>query len=606
MDKGSAYQNGPGRRTAEDRLESWKEIAQYLRREVRTIQRWEKRDGLPIHRLQHDKLGSVYAFKSELETWIAQRDPCLDQDETLQEEEKTSSPSEEETIRVESGDFLPRFRIASKIYLIAGLLSLAVLAAYLAWPHWLKLSLPSSNKIKLVVLPFRNLSGDPAQDSLASGLTEEMTTRLGRLDPGGLGVIASTTAEQVKEKSVAEIGTQLNVNYVLEGSVFRAGDQVRVDAQLIQVSDQTHRWADSYDRDMKDILALQSDIAESVAREIELTIKPEERERLAGSPSVDPEAYDAYLQGLSYWNTRTPEYLTKSVHYFQQAVDKDPKFAAAYAGLSSAYSLLSQSPTDMLSPREAIPKARAAAEEAVKIDPASAEGHVAMALVRESYDWDWKGAEREYQRAIEINPSYATARQWHYLLLMALGRRAEAFDEIQRAEEIDPLSVIIRSSYAQALFFDRQYDRVIQVCQKTIQVAPNFPYMHYHLGRSYAQKGMFPEAIAEFEKMKELTGGQPLAVAMLGNTCAASGQRNKALEALQELKKIARKRYVPAVYYVAIYTGLGDKDQAFSWLNKAVDEHDDYLINLRIEPMADPLRSDPRFGDVLRRIGLPQ
>lgn len=610
MEKRPADVDRPANGSVEDRLDSWKEIAQYLKREVRTVQRWEKRDGLPIHRLQHDKLGSIYAFKSELETWMAQRDPWLERDD---QESLEVTPSDDPP-STHSDQIIPgreegrrsHLRTWLRVLFVVGALALAGVGGYLLRPHSVKSTRASSNKVYLVVLPFRNLSGDPSQDNFIRGLTDEMTTRLGTLDPDGLGVIANTTAGQLQGKSLAEIAASLHVDYVLEGSVSRSHDHVRVDTQLVQVSDQTERWAHSYERNMKDILVLQSDIATSVAQEIALAIKPEERQRLASVSLVDPEAYDSYLQGLSYWNRRTPVDLMSSLHLFQKAISEDSRFAAAYAGLSSAYSLLSQIPNDVTPPREAMPKAKAAAEQALKIDPDSAEGHVAMALVLQSYDWNWEGAEREYQRAIHINPSYATARQWHSLLLTALGKRNEALNEIRLAEQTDPLSLIIRASRVQALYFDHQYDHVIEICQQTLQIAPSFYYMDYHLGRAYVQKGMFPQAITVFQEMEHLIGKRPLAIAALGNAYAVAGNRPQALAALQELSEIARTQYVPAVYFAAVYAGLGDKDHAFHWLDKALEERDDYLINLNVDPMADPLRSDPRFQRLLRRIGLPQ
>ena len=618
MDKDTAPPHRPSEPLADERLDSGKEIAAYMNREVRTVQRWEESEGLPVHRHQHDKLASVYAHKSELDAWRLQRCPPPNRQDA---EEHTAAGREPEpqAPRPEAQQpsdpvVLPR-RIPRASLLVIALAALAAVLVMIVG-YFLRPPPPPTHKIKLVVLPFKNMSGDPQQAYFSEGLTEEMTTQLGSLDPARLGVIASTSANLYKDttKSVEEIGSDLGVDYILEGSVRRDANRVRISAQLIQTSDQTHAWAQTYDRDMRDILALQSDVAQAIAEQIQLTLTPEERARLTRAAPVNPDTYEAYLQGLSYqaylkgltyWNERSPEALQKSIQYFNQAIRDDPKYALAYAGLANTYVLLGEVPNDVLPPRAAMLEAKNAATKALQFDDSLAEAHASLGQILQSYDWDWAGAEREYKRALEINPGYATARQWYSLLLRAMGRHQEALEQIQRAQELDPRSLVLRSTFAQAYYFARQYDRVVDLCQSTLQIDPNFLLLRYHLGRAYVEQGRLAEAIVEFEKAKKLSAGHPIMLMALGNAYGVSGRRAEALQTLQDLNGLARKRYVPALYFAAVYTGLGDKNQAFHWLNEAYRERTDYLIYLNVEPMADPLRSDARFQELLQRIGLP-
>jgi TolB-like protein/Tfp pilus assembly protein PilF len=591
------------------RLDSWKEIASYLKREVRTAQRWEKSEGLPVRRHQHDKLSSVFAYKSELDTWWHDRRPRLEKEvEVVGEVEPVDAPDDvspaDDTIVPGASSTSPLNRQATlALWTIVGL------ALVIGIGYAIKIitgpGAPVASKTRLVVLPFRNLSGDPAQDIFCQGLTQAMTTQLGRLDPEHLGIISATTAAMIKDKPVDEIGSQLGVNYVLEGSVSRSANQVRVDAQLIQVSDQTLRRAITFSRDVGDMLSLQNEVAQAIATDIQLTLTPIERARLKGEGKVAPEAYEAYLQGLVAWSSRTPQGLAKSVEFFRTAIEKSPQYSLAYAGLANAYSILSAVPTAAVSPLVAMPQAKKAAEEAIRLDSASAEAHAAMALVLQSYDWNFTGAEQEYEKAFAINPSYGSARQWHSLLLMARGRHQEALDEIERARSLDPLSPVIPASRIQAFYFARQYDRAIEECRKVLEVEPDFLTVHYHLGQSLLEKKQFPEAIAQLKKAEALAGGKaPVFTMALGHAYGVAGDRAAAMRSLAELNAMASKGYVPALFFSAIYTGVGDRDHAMEWLQKALDERTEYLIFINVEPLADPLRSDPRFQALLHKVGL--
>jgi len=598
----------------EDRLDSWKEIAAYLDREVRTVQRWEKTEGMPVRRHQHEKLGSVFAYRSELDAWWNQRQKVLEA-----EREPSEIPEPAERNVLESAQVAQRPRdsetdpagrdvrahpVATPWTITAAALALVAIALGLYfYPHIFPVS--AGRKVKLVVRPFRNLTGDPVQEAFCQGLTEAMDTRLGQLDPDHLAVIADTTASILKDKPIDQIRRQLNVDYVLEGSVSRDGNHIRIDAQLIRAIDEIHRWDDTYTRDADDIVALQNDVAQDVASEIRLTLSPLVQKRLSTDNRVDPDAYDAYLRGLVSWTSRTPDGLAKSRDYFEQAIQRSPNFALAYAGLSNSYSILSAVPTAAIRPAEAMPKAKEAAENALRLDPDSAEAQAAIALVRQSYDYDLDGAERAYQRAFAINPSYGTALHWHAVLLMARGRHDEALAEIERARSLDPLSPVILASRIQAFYFARQYDRAIEEARKALEVEPDFLQVHYHLGQSLVQQGHFGDGIAELQKMHDRCGGLAFCTMALGYAYARAGNRAEAARSLANLKSRAAKgEYVPAIYFTAIYTGLGDTKQAMDWLQKAYDERTEYLIFLNVEPMADPLRSNSRFKDLLHRVGL--
>jgi len=465
---------------------------------------------------------------------------------------------------------------------------------------------PSPAKVMLAVLPLDDLSGDSKQEYLADGLTDEMITELGRLHPEGLGVIARSSVRPYRRttKSAAQIGKELGVNYILEGSVSRSADHLRVRAQLIQVQDQTPVWADEYDRNLTDVLAMESDVAKAVARQIQLRLTEQERARLEKVRSVNPEAYESYIKGRYHWNKRTPDAILLSVTYFQQAIQKDPTYAVLYAGLADAYGLLGTVPYDVLPPRQAMPKSKDAAERALELDESLAEAHVSLAYADYVYDWNWPDAEKEFQRALELNPNYATGHEWYALYLVAAGRADVAIAEINLAEKLDPLSPVIYAAAAQIYMYAQRYDETLEQCRRAFELYPDFLLAHYFQGRAYEQKGMVKEAIGEFQKASTLSGGSPIMMMSLGHAYAISGRKKDAQELLAQLVSLSNEKYVPAVYMMAIAAGLGDKDGAFRWLNQAVQDRCDYVVYLRKEPGLDNLRSDPRFVEVMRRIGL--
>jgi TolB-like protein/Tfp pilus assembly protein PilF len=462
---------------------------------------------------------------------------------------------------------------------------------------------PTPGRIQsLAVLPLENLSGDPEQEYFVDGMTDALISDLARI--GALRVISRTSAMRLKgtDRSIPEIARLLNVDAVVEGSVLRAGDRVRITAQLIDGPTDRPLWADSYERELRDILTLQSDVARAIAREIRVTLTPPEERRLAAAQAVDPEVHQLYLKGRYHWNKRTEAGFSKAIEYFQQAIEKDPSCALAYAGLSDAYNCLAG--YGVLPAKEAFSKAKATALKAIEIDDALAEAHTSLASVKECYDWDWSGAEREYKEAIRLNPGYATARHWYATFLATLGRSQEAVAEIRRAQELDPLSPIINTNVGYVFYTARQYEQAMEECRKALELDPDFAVAHQMLGEIYGQMGKRAEAIAELERAIALSGNAAEDVAWLGRTYALGGMEDKARQALSQLERRSQEGYVAPFLFVMVYAGLGEKDHAFGWLEKAYQERDSYVVDIGVAPWADPLRDDPRFDDMLRRMGL--
>ncbi len=462
-------------------------------------------------------------------------------------------------------------------------------------------SQPAAGRLMLAVLPFQNLTGDAAQDYFSDGLTEEMITQLGNLDPEHLGVIARTSVMHYKnsQEPLDQIGRALRVQYVLEGSVRRESDRVRITTQLIQMKDQTHVWSREYDRELIHLLSLQGEIAKEVADEIHLTLGDHTRSEPSQISSTRSyEAFDLYLKGQYYWNKR---WLPQAVPYFQQATAKDPNYARAYAGLADCYALIGgysgRQQNDLM------PQARAAALRALELDGNLAEAHTALALIVQNYDYDWQTAEKEYRRAIELNPNYATAHHWYAEHLALLGRFDEALRESERARELDPLSLVIAVDNGQILYFSRQYDRAIQQFRAVSEMEQNYPRSHI-VNFAYVERGMYAEALADIETWRQ-QGPSPWMWSVLAYTYGRAGQQPEAQRALDKLLELNRRQQAGPPALVWAYIGMGNKEQAFIWLEKAFSQHAN-LTTLKVDPIYDPLRSDPRFQDLLRRVGLAQ
>jgi TolB-like protein/DNA-binding winged helix-turn-helix (wHTH) protein len=471
---------------------------------------------------------------------------------------------------------------------------LAIAAISIAYYRWQAKVRPET--VTLAVLPIENLSGDPEQEYFSDGLTDEMINQLGRLQPQQLRVIARTSSMHYKgsNKSIDEIGRELHADYVIEGSVRQEGGKVRISAQLIQVRDQSELWTRSFDRDLSHILQLQDEVAQAITNEIRVKLMPSEQIRLASARPLNPEAHQAYLKGRYYWNKRTQKGLKTSIEYFEQAIAKDPSYAVAYAGLADSYSLFSR--YGILPPREAYPRAKAAALKALQIDDHLAEAHATLGEVKASYDWDWASAEREFKRALELNPGSPTPHYWYsYSYLTPIGRHAEAVAEMKRALELDPLSLMTSTNLAGRFLASRQYDQAIDQLRKTLELDPYFGPAHDYLREAYLQKGMYDKAITE-------SRGDKLELARI---YAVSGAKSEALKLLPDLKEQVKRRDLWPIDMAELYAALGEKDDAFAWLEKAFDEKSQQLTYLNAAAEWDPLRSDPRFQGIVRRIGLP-
>lgn len=484
---------------------------------------------------------------------------------------------------------------------IAAALGVAALATLIAFRFHSANNAPAAIH-SLAVLPLESLSADASQDYFADGMTDELITDLGQIS--ALRVISRTSVMSYKRtrKPLPQIGRELGVDAVVEGTVLRSGDKVRITAQLIRAQNDQHLWAQSYVGDMRDTLSLQTRVARSIAGEIRISLTPPEETALNSAKAVNPDAYEAYLKGRYFWNRRTGESIEKAIQYFNDAIAKDPVYAKAYVGLADSYALLGNADFAVMSPRDAYPKAKAAASKALELDNSLGEAHTSLAFCLGLFEWNWDAAEKEYLRAIALNPGYATAHQWYALQLSALGRSDEAVSEMKKAASLDPLSLIINADLADVLFAARRYDEAIEQSRRTIEMDPNFPIAHYELGQALAQKKMFNAAIGELQKATELSGGDTTCIAVLGSAYAAAGKPAEARKLLKELQSRTKPGFSYAPHEALIYSSLGDTPNAFSSLDKAYADHFDALI-LR-SPGFDPLRSDPRFRDLTHRVGL--
>jgi TolB-like protein/DNA-binding winged helix-turn-helix (wHTH) protein len=511
--------------------------------------------------------------------------------------------------RVEAGTAPEAPRPSVRRRVITGVAAGAILllAAWIVreriWPS----ASPVRGKVMLAVLPFVNLNGDPGQDYFSNGLTEEMITQLGALDPARLGVIARMSAMQYKDtkKDARQIGRELGVDYIMEGSVRRDGERVRITAQLIQTKDQTHLWARNYDRNLRDILSLQSDVAGAIAREIAPRLTPESSARLANASPLDAQAYELYLKGRYSWNKRTEDGFLKAIDYFNQAIARDANYAKAHAGLADAYALLGSLPNTEITRSEAMTKAKASALRALELDDSLAEAHTSLAFVLAQYEWDWPGSEREFRRAIQLNPNYATAHQWYGMWFMAHGKFDEALEEERMAHEADPLSTIIETDTCQFLAYAGRDDEAIRHAQRALELDPGFPLAHLYLAEAYAGKRNYPAALAELEGLVPKIGGA-WAMSMLSRTYALAGQRDKAEATLQTLLKGASHQEDLAMLLAQDYAALGEKEPTFAWLEKAYRNHEGGLALLGAAPAFRPIRSDPRFETLMRGMRLAE
>ena len=498
---------------------------------------------------------------------------------------------------------MPKHFLSSRGSKISAFVLLLLVVSLSAWMlhSWNRRSLVIRS---LAVLPLESLSNDASQDYFADGMTDELILDLGQIS--ALRVISRTSVMVYKHarKPLRQIARELNVDAVVEGTVLRSGDRVRITAQLIDASSDKHLWSQSYEGELRDTLALQNQVARAIADQIRINVNPREQAVLKNVKVVNPQAYESFLKGRYFWNKRTADGLKVALAYFNQATDEDPKYAQAYSGLADTYSLLGDWQYAVMTPKEALPKAKAAAIKALELDSTLGEAHNSLAFCLDGFDWDFDSAGKEFRRAIELSPSYATAHHWYAWHLSLLGKYDEAIEEMRKAENLDPLSLIINADLAELLVLAHSYDEAIQQSRKTIEMDPNFAFAHNQLAQAYLQTHMHVEAVAELQKAVQLSGGSPTAVANLARAYVASGERSEAVKLLNDLKKRSSPVSSHASEIAVIYAALGDTDQAMNWLEKGYGERFNPGVLLR--PGFDPLRSDPRFQDLVRRIGLPR
>ena len=582
----------PSEKTSTERLDSWKEIAVYLNRDVTTVQRWEKREGMPVHRHVHDKRGSVYALTSELDTWRQSRKQHLGENDK----------SQSESLIIEENS--PARKPSSRLYLWLALAGLAVLISIAVVDIFhIRTQESAQSKItSLAVLPLKNLSGDPTQEYLADGITEAVIGRLAGIHD--LRVISHTSVMRFKnaQLSVPEIAKRLGVDAIVEGSVMREGSRIRVTVQLIRGATDDHFWSETYDREMQDVLSLQSELAQSIAEKVEVTLSGEEHERLAATRPIAPEVYESYLKGRFAANEgHSKAEIEESIGYYQDAIKKDPTFAPAYVGLAQAYTALGTVFAGV-SPGETRPKVMRAAQKALELDPNLADAHVALANDLQE-EWRWTEAEAEYKRALELSPNDVSAHVEYALWLLCQGRTDEAVDWIKRGRDLDPVAVS-GAGVAWILFQSHRYDEAIREARSALAVSPNSVGALLTLGFVLNANNQAADAVPVLEKAASISHGSPAVIGVLIRAYAHAGRRKDALRLLAELKKRREAGYVPAGAFLNAYLGLGDNDQSFIWLEQCYKEKSNILQFLKTHPYFDPIRSDPRFIDVVHRVGL--
>jgi TolB-like protein/DNA-binding winged helix-turn-helix (wHTH) protein/Tfp pilus assembly protein PilF len=502
-------------------------------------------------------------------------------------------------------------RAAGRRWIAVSVIALALLAGTIFYFQRTRRDLPLSTtrgRVMVAVLPFENLTGDAGQDYLSDGLTEEMIAELGRLEASRIGVIGRTSAMHYRHTTEAldQIGRELGVQYVLEGSVRRDANRIRINAQLTRVQDQTRLWSTQYDRELKDLLVLQEEIARKISGEIEIALG----NRNQTQPTVQTplstekyEAYELYLKGQYFWNERSVEGFQKAIDYFEQAITKDPNYARAYAGLADSYALIGG--YSGMPQNEYLPRARAAALRAIELDDSLAEAHTARALILQNYDFDWQNSEKEYLRAIELNPNYATGHHWYAEHLALVGRFDEALQESERAGLLDPLSLIIASDRGVIFYYSRHFDRAIAQFLAVREMDPAFPRTSM-LRQVYGQKGMFTEVLDEDENWRKVHGDAFWIDLEEAYVYGRTGQAARARQLIAKVYSRNKSEVVDPGAFVAPYIALDDKEQAFFWLEKAYSQRSNFITSLKVNPVYDPLRSDARFQELLKRVGLPQ
>jgi TolB-like protein/Flp pilus assembly protein TadD len=579
--------DSPG--NAGSRLTSWKEIASHFQRDIRTVQHWEIKEGLPVHRHEHRLRASVYAYPAELDAWFRERARKRIPEENLPAPGNTTPLSREANARS-----LLALSAPARLLL---LLLMAILAGtgWFVWRSVRSTRLPGNGS--LAILPFLNLTGDSEQDYLSDGLTDELTTLFA--SQLRLLVVARTSAFEFKGKpdDIRIVGKQLNAAMVLEGSLAARGDQLRINAQLIRTSDGYHLWSHIYDSSRADTPATEELIVRDIAQALKLALPAS---AAANSAGTDEQAHTFYLQGQYWWNRRSPSDEWKAIEFFNQAIDRQPLYARAYLGLAQAYAVLGIN--DQAPPDEVIPKAREAAEKALQIDPELGEAHAVLAHIQSSYDWNNSAAESEFLKAISSDPGYAPGRHWYGLMLMYQGRFDEAGQEFEQAQQLDPLSPIFPALRSRLLLYSGKFDAAARQGQDASRGNPNFPIPHLALGQVYLYQGKYSDALDEFQKYYELSNHDPDTLTNQAMVYAHMGNRSKAMELLRQIKD-QKTGYSSPYNDAQIYAALGNKELAFASLDRAISARSPALIQLLVDPAFSSMRSEARFQQMLRRTG---
>ena len=569
------------------RLESWKEIAAYLGRDVTTVRRWERREGLPVHRLLHTKLGSVYAYTTELNAWRDTRAPVVAIDP------QDARPVSEVIRHGASARRVAAFAVLA--------LTLALALIWLVHERTIRPASAIGGIRSLAVLPLQNFSGSPEQDYLSDGMTEALIARLSTIQT--LRVISRTTAMQFKgtRKSVPAIGKELNVDAVIEGSLLRSGDKIRISVQLIRADTDEHLWSGTFDREVQDILALQSDVTYGIARHIEVAVSGTPKGSPVSRRTVAPGVYEAYLKGRFALHKNNRAGLAEALRQFQVAIDTDSTFAPAYAGLAATYSALGLVFYGER-PSETRPKTLAAARKALELDPELAEARALLANALQK-DWHWAEAEAEYRRATELSPSDAAAHAGLADWLLCQGRTEEALASARRAQELDPRA--FDGTQVGWIFFQaHRYDEAIRELRTALAIEPKDPMALWFLGYALIGAQRFDEAITTLESAASLSDRSSAVLGVLVRAYAGAGRRTEALRVLGELHRRRQSGYVPPAAFLNAYLGLGNTEEAFTWLGRAAEERSSILQFLKVHPFFDSLRGDPRFGEFLRQANL--
>jgi len=587
----------------EDRLDSWKEIAEYLKRSVRTVRRWEADESLPVHRHVHHNSGTVYAFKSELDAWLASRTPLPP---SSSEEQSSDGLSESVSPPTSS-----TFAVPSRIVIAGTLLIAALLLAIGIWRLG-PLLRPSSPAIgSLAVLPLANDTGDPTQAYLADGLTDELITELAQMLPD-IGVISPTSVAQYKGDKGAtwsrqsEIARELKVDAIIKGAVKSSGSHLRITAQLADARSDRTVWAYRYEGDLSNLVELQKNVAHAIAEAVRGKIISRSTDRRAHVEKVDPDAFRLLLQSTAVASTAVAggpaRGFRDAIEYCERAIEKQPDFAAAYSRMAVYYQSLAF-PTGV-APQEFMPQAEAAARKAIELDDTLAEAHAVLGIVLYRFKWDWSESEHEFRRALALNPNYADGHRALSVFLDVTGRHEEAIDEAKRARRLDPLSLRAALNLGLAYQGAGQYDLAIEEFRRSIQKDPNLADPHVDLGNGYVEKQMYAEGIDELRSATKLSHRQPLILSQLAYAYARSGQAPEARAILEELEELANRTYVPPSAIASIYFGLDDKQTAHALLEKACLEHDVTFLTKAAGVGLTRMRSDPYFRDLFSRIGL--